>query len=974
MKIVEYSPKYAASVADMWNKSSSNWGNHDEFSTEQDVIDSEKNSGNLKLYLAIDNDEVVGYCSLSEYKQDEGASYLPLINVRPDYHGKKIGKALILKIIDEAKKTEWPRLDLYTWSGNIKAMPLYKKCGFFWERRNSTVHLMNFIPYICQTEALNKYTDQLDLYNDSIREIDMDYDGVDENGFDIYYYHFKNESTYLNLGFEKTSRGLVYIDNPDYEIRLNIPKHKLVYDNNYESTIKVTNKSDEDLNIQIEGVNNKNIKHEFRESFIVKDSLEINTTFIVEEFNKIQDLGKTHPSLEMILAISGEKAKFKCGIMPKSPIEINLKVDEYLHRKEESYHAYLNLENNLDEDKTFSIHLPNKLASFKEDVNVVLKKGEKRSVKIEYVVKDFGFYNEEAVVKYGQTTFKKEIKAIIKGLKEEFISDLEKQVLLVSGNSIMTYQKESHNISFSNTSEFDQDLAFMPPKIGMPYSLEFNNIEPRIMIESKNQMTLSFESDVFENVLLNIYLENKFGLLEVTYELVNKGKKRDLSMSIPVVGSVSQSYIPYQSKILKIGKQEGYIGNVNAESVDENWIYNDKLKQGFSWPEDINLKISDWHMSFDVESLSLGKNESYKSKPFIISYVHPTLKDFRKYLISKDDKLIIDNLDLEINNNNVFIDGPVKAKLISHRKAQIDGTITNNHSTCDISGSLEVNYGLQTFTIELKDRIIKERRLLFKPSGQVRMTEKDGIYIIDNGVLTYKADINHSDSVYSLMFNNQEWIDSNYPEPKERAWWANFVGGMVQRIYGVQDIVAIQEDRDIEFVTLEDNFNNKWQGLKISTHYESDPVLKGILTVNYILTLPGLPLVYRFTNVINNSGEVLLHRNMHRRYTLNLDDSKGSIKFKYRDTTYKVGDQAIDIEIDNLLSLESLRQHKVVIYNHMNDFIFDSQKDYIMAVSVKNMTVPDQESKLFEGEFLLFAEEDLYEKDLKMLDYIKFNI
>ena len=65
MKIVEYNNKLAGQVAEMWNKSGSNWGNDNSVKTAEDVILEESKSGNLKLYLAIDNDEVIGYCSLS---------------------------------------------------------------------------------------------------------------------------------------------------------------------------------------------------------------------------------------------------------------------------------------------------------------------------------------------------------------------------------------------------------------------------------------------------------------------------------------------------------------------------------------------------------------------------------------------------------------------------------------------------------------------------------------------------------------------------------------------------------------------------------------------------------------------------------------------------------------------------------------------------------------------------------------------
>ncbi|MFD0960511.1 hypothetical protein [Paenibacillus chungangensis] len=56
----------------------------------------------------------------------------------------------------------WPRLDLFTWAGNTKAVPLYKKCGFFWEKKDDSVHLMNFIPTVLQTEALLPSLERLD--------------------------------------------------------------------------------------------------------------------------------------------------------------------------------------------------------------------------------------------------------------------------------------------------------------------------------------------------------------------------------------------------------------------------------------------------------------------------------------------------------------------------------------------------------------------------------------------------------------------------------------------------------------------------------------------------------------------------------------------------------------------------------------------------------------------------------------------
>ncbi len=127
IKIVKYEHAYAEALADMWNKSGENWGGEEVIRTAEDVKTENESMGNICAFLALDGEEIVGYCSFSEYKHDEGASYIPLLNVRPDCIGKKIGKRLVLECVNRAMGEKWPRLDLYTWQGNDKAVPLYKK-------------------------------------------------------------------------------------------------------------------------------------------------------------------------------------------------------------------------------------------------------------------------------------------------------------------------------------------------------------------------------------------------------------------------------------------------------------------------------------------------------------------------------------------------------------------------------------------------------------------------------------------------------------------------------------------------------------------------------------------------------------------------------------------------------------------------------------------------------------------------------
>ncbi len=128
VRIVEYNHSYAAAVADMWNRSMESWGGGHSRRTPESVIQDMDSTINLHVFLAMDGEEVVGFCSFSHYQLDEGALYVPLLNVRPDYHNRKVGKALILHAVAKTVELGWPRLDLFTWAGNTKAVPMYKKC------------------------------------------------------------------------------------------------------------------------------------------------------------------------------------------------------------------------------------------------------------------------------------------------------------------------------------------------------------------------------------------------------------------------------------------------------------------------------------------------------------------------------------------------------------------------------------------------------------------------------------------------------------------------------------------------------------------------------------------------------------------------------------------------------------------------------------------------------------------------------
>jgi len=252
VRIVEFNPSYAKGVADMWNRSADGWNGSARNRTEETVLREHENSSHLNVFLAVKGEEVIGYCSLDEYTHDEGALYINTLNVRPDYHGKKVGKLLVLTAVKRTIELGWPRLDLYTWPGNTKAIPLYKKCGFFWEKRDNTTHLMNFIPTVLKTGAISSFFETADWYDDSTRIIEIKPDGRRENKFDYFEYCWEKDGKKLRVEFERTGRGMRLIETDDYLISMTLLHgHEMVFGRSYKVAFDVVNKSGQPLNVAI---------------------------------------------------------------------------------------------------------------------------------------------------------------------------------------------------------------------------------------------------------------------------------------------------------------------------------------------------------------------------------------------------------------------------------------------------------------------------------------------------------------------------------------------------------------------------------------------------------------------------------------------------------------------------------------------------------------------------------------------------
>ena len=186
------SDREAELLTDMWNRSEGGWpgGRTGGVPYTPDRARREFLERRMhRQWVAEYRGEIVGYCNLLADPAHPRYAYVDLLNARPDHHGKGVGRRLVLRAIQQAIADGFERVDLNTWPGNLKAVPLYKKCGFFWSPETN-VRMCNFIPTIVRTPLFGDFFQKHDWYQVQVRDLAVAEDVDYWHGVRVYRYRF----------------------------------------------------------------------------------------------------------------------------------------------------------------------------------------------------------------------------------------------------------------------------------------------------------------------------------------------------------------------------------------------------------------------------------------------------------------------------------------------------------------------------------------------------------------------------------------------------------------------------------------------------------------------------------------------------------------------------------------------------------------------------------------------------------------
>jgi ribosomal protein S18 acetylase RimI-like enzyme len=250
ISIRDYSASDAEAVARMWNESGVGWpdGWSRVPASDDYWLDEIGQLDPLAIYLAIEDDRVVAYCELNEDSERGDVAWLDLINVHPAAWNRGVGRDLVRRAVALAVTRGYRRLDLSTWSGNFRAVPLYKKCGFCW-RPDSAVHMENYLPLLHSVPVCAAFFARHDWYKSMRRTLAVTPDDEQRGQVRGYSYRWEADGDQLGVFVDRRIDGLAAVETNDFAVSASFDSEVLIAGQHGLAYVTLTNKTQVPLDV-----------------------------------------------------------------------------------------------------------------------------------------------------------------------------------------------------------------------------------------------------------------------------------------------------------------------------------------------------------------------------------------------------------------------------------------------------------------------------------------------------------------------------------------------------------------------------------------------------------------------------------------------------------------------------------------------------------------------------------------------------
>lgn len=893
-EIVEYLPIHAAAVASMWNRSSEGWNGRVFNKSEAKVQQEESATAYLNLYLAMKGDLVIGYAKLTKYFLENGVAYIELLSVDPAYHGQGIGRELVQKCVLRAAELGYERIDLFTWAGNTKAVPLYKKCGYFWEKMESnSTHLMNFIPGLLNNDLLKPYFEYFHWYEDSVRPLETKPDGRDVNGYDLYDYVWEKEGKRLEISFERCGRGIVSIRTPDFAVSHQIAVAKPVFGLMYPVAYHLENLGDNPLEISLKGLDNDIIQHSFSKQQSLCGTLDCQGEFYIGALKRDLNEWESCPSVITKLLLDGKEITLKTGLNVQYPLSANIRSKSSLMIPGREEIMYLNVQNHFQESCEYDIELPedSKLKFTQRTCHISLQGGEKANILFSFSASGACIYSPQVLIKANLANgksleFTTECCDSIRVIGDKAGKQLNDNVQLINSQYYLYFTKTGSKNYCNFGSIYGENFNISQPQLGLPYTDEFEREEAYdFAIEDHGQdlcLCAKFRSREIPELDFAVqYRLTGSGQMDLSVKILALPERaEDIFAKLKISLKTSGLAFETKGKVLQFEDDllDAEISDLPMQIIEGNWLFSksDDSTAGVIWPKQMKAYNDHYQLAWDINLSELARKGQTESE--VISFYLDVFKNpwqIRNVAIGRSPIIPkVPSLELLVNEGNPWITGSYNASLIQHLDKNMTGRfqleassgveIEARHIT-DAEEIKAINWqqiaqpanALELLSCQAKFSSVTlvRKQLLFQSGGKVIYSSAPNMLSAANACLEMCVATDAKlPGLISLKYNGDEWLDNAYPEFAPKSFFNPYSGGLGIKPSQIGAAALAEETHTAEKACLADQHGNLWEGLSILSRIDKFKPLKGLAYRQYYLMRPGVPVLATLIEILGNPG------------------------------------------------------------------------------------------------------------------------
>lgn len=321
-------------LAAMWQASNDQWpGTVSDGApiTPEWAIEREKNVQTVQTLVWASDNVIAGYCSYWALPEEANVYYIATLNVPPQYQGFGLARRFLQHYVDETIRRGGIRLDLNTWAGNLKAMPLYKRCGFFWAPRTS-VHMVNFLPVILQLPCTRDFFARNAWYTSMQRALTQTEDDETWEGMGIYTYRFVgSDGEELLVRVDREACRITAVETAAFAAAAMVANQQPPRGLPLPIRWRITNRRAAPLPISLFATGTPDLRLERRETLTLAPGETRESTDAITIAEAMADPKKDRPApfVRTILVIDGDVLELGTGMRPGAAIEIE-SIPEYI--------------------------------------------------------------------------------------------------------------------------------------------------------------------------------------------------------------------------------------------------------------------------------------------------------------------------------------------------------------------------------------------------------------------------------------------------------------------------------------------------------------------------------------------------------------------------------------------------------------------------------------------------------------------